>query len=557
MVEYNTNTNFNDAYRQAALGVSIGSNNQIEEFAKILRSGARMVEINLASMYGMGGDRGTAPSKIGKAEREAIGHLAQATDVDISTHASWGINFAGINPQNGQKDPAYSNMAQQEVKAAIEFTDQVSKATKKENTPIIFHASFDNFGNPDKTKMLVAYDQEEEKVIPIGPQKFSNIDENSFKEIYGEKLYNDLKKINGISSSDDKKSVVLSPQAAFEFQKEALRLEISKKKSDIFWRESYIESSKREIANRMIEAAASNDVKKMKELETEAASLDQSLKDIKIEKKTTELQEANIDKRFVPYEEKAPYLAAEGIKNAALTSFKTETKPMILVENPMTPDMSLSNPEDTAKAVAEARRLFAQELMSKEHMSKSEAERLSKELIGINLDVGHVNTFKSYINPMTGQYYNDKDIVEMSKKAKDYIKRYHLADNMGDVDAHLPLGEGNAPVKEIYEQLRKAGVEAPAIMEVFGGTGGIEAGGVISMEYMGAPIYEGEPFRSMPSYSATPYSSLVGDYSSYSDIGLRNDFLAYGGFSGIMPALGGGYMDNKKRGEGFSGMPMV
>jgi hypothetical protein len=265
-----------------------------------------------------------------------------------------------------------------------------------------------------------------------------------------------------------------------------------------------------------------------------------------------------IDKRYVSFDKKAPSLAAAGIKDAAMYSaFETKTKPMILVENTMTPDMSLSNPKETAEAVKMARQLFV-EAASKKGMSKSDAEDLSRKVIGINLDVGHVNIFKSYTNPETGKPYNDQDILNMAMGAKDYLKRYHLHDNMGDSDAHLPLGEGNAPVKEVYEALKKAGVEAPAIMEVFGGAGGITGGMAESLQYMGEPIYNDVPYVSMPAYAAHPYSSLMGDYSTYSNLGLKNDIFSagYGGFSGLSPVLGGGYM-NHEGGGSFSSTPMV
>ncbi len=91
-------------------------------------------------------------------------------------------------------------------------------------------------------------------------------------------------------------------------------------------------------------------------------------------------------------------------------------------------------------------------------------------------------------------------------------------------------------------------------MEVFGGLGGLEAGTVQSLQYMGAPIYGNTPYVSLPSYLGQPYSSLIGDYSSYSNLGLKQDMFPYSGFSGISPG-GGGYMDNKGN-QTFSGVPM-
>ena len=106
MTEYRLNNKFNDAFKQAAFGVSIGENNQLAEFAKILRSGSQMAEVDLASLYGFTGN-GASAEKLGKTEREALGNLAKVSDADLSIHAPWSINFSGINPESGQKDPQY------------------------------------------------------------------------------------------------------------------------------------------------------------------------------------------------------------------------------------------------------------------------------------------------------------------------------------------------------------------------------------------------------------------------------------------------------------------
>ncbi|MCW1291808.1 MAG: TIM barrel protein, partial [Candidatus Rehaiarchaeum fermentans] len=121
---------------------------------------------------------------------------------------------------------------------------------------------------------------------------------------------------------------------------------------------------------------------------------------------------------------------------------------------------------------------------------KSEAEKAAKDLIALNLDIGHLNLLKSTINPKTGKNYTDEDLIQIAVNVKDYIAKYHIADNLGYTDAHLPVGEGNAPIKEIYEKLKSLGVEAPAILEVFGKEG-IVTGAQMSQDYvntlMGVP----------------------------------------------------------------------
>ncbi len=552
MTDYVLNNEFSNAFKTKALGLSIGEHDQLAAFAKILRSGTQMAEIDLASMYGLGGERGTSAEGLGKTERQAIANLARTNDVDLSVHAPWAINFAGIDPNSGKRDPDYKRLSTHEANEAIKFADDIGATMGRKNMPVIFHAAFDQFGNPDKNARIVAYDNNENKVMAVGPEKFSNMNIAKFKDIYGEDTYNRLK--SGIKEVDG--AVELSPQAAFDFKKDQSRMQASQEIANLEITKRNLEYNNRALAAELAVAAAKGDRSKVEELTKRSEAFSQMTEDLERRRKILELETQNLDKRFTTFEQKAPKLAAEGIKDAALFSYeRTKTKPMILVENTMTPDMSLSNPAETAAAVKEARALLVKELQKRDGLSRSSAEEISEQMIGINLDVGHLNIFKSYTNPKTGKPYTDREIIEMAKSTKDYLKRYHLNDNMGHVDAHLPLGEGNAPVKEIYEALKNAGVEAPAIMEVFGGTGGIDVGAGVSYQYMDAPLFGNTPYKSLPDYAAAPYSSIIGDYASYSDLGLKGDFFpTYSSFSGILPATGAGYM-NEKRGGGFSGAP--
>lgn len=571
MTEYILNNKFNDPFNKVQFGVSIGERNQLEEFSKVLRSGAKMVEVDIASVYGLGGEQGNAADTISKAEREAIANLATVSDVDLSVHAPWAVNFSGLNPQSGKKDQMYEHMVEREIGTALEFADDIGKRMGRQNMPVIFHASSDNFSDPDKNLVYSVYDTEEGKVMQVPSQDINlGIDSSitdpeqrkakareEFKRIYGEEMYKNLFENKKLGFFSDEGKAILKPEGAFEFQKVKLYEQFSQEKESLNFSLRNLEYRKNDALRRMASAKMKSDLNELKMAQEELEDTQKTLKNLNEKKAELEIQEKNLEKRFLPYDEVAPKLAAEGIAKAAMFSYKnTESKPLILVENPMSPEMSLSNPKDTAEAVKNARQKFAEELQQKEHMSQREAERISSELIGINLDIGHVNVFKSYINPKTGEPYTDKDIVEMSKSAADFLKRYHLNDNMGNRDSHLPLGQGNAPIKEIYDTMMEKGLDVPAIMEVFGGLGGLEAGTIQSLQYMGAPLYGNIPYVSLPSYLGQPYSSIIGDYSSYSNLGLKQDFFPYTGFSGLFPVAGGGYMDNRGNNT-FSGAPMV
>ncbi|MCL4397048.1 TIM barrel protein [Candidatus Parvarchaeota archaeon] len=575
MTDYMLNSKFNDPFNKVQFGVSIGERNQLEEFSKVLRSGAKMVEIDIASVYGLGGEQGNAADTIGKTEREAIANLAKTNDVDLSVHAPWAINFSGIDPQSGKKAELYEHVVEREIGTALEFADDISKKMGRQNIPVIFHASADQFSDPDKSLVYSVYDQKDDKVLQITKQEIDlGIDKNhvsdseerkrlamqKFRDIYGESFYQkvfenkDNKKL-GFVSEDGK--VILNPEGALEFYKKTKSQELNQERASLNISLRNLEYQETDLLARMSAAKAKSDKKEFENTQKDLQNIQDMVRNLNQKYAELDIDEKNMGNRFMPYDKKAPELAAEGIVKAAMFSYKnTESKPMILVENPMSPDMSLSNPQDTAEAVRIAREEFAKELHEKQRLSLKEAEKISSDLIGINLDIGHINVFKSYINPKTGQPYSDKDIVEMAKSAGDYLKRYHLNDNMGNKDSHLPLGQGNAPIKEVYDAMMEKGLDVPAIMEVFGGLGGLEGGTIQSLQYMGAPLYGNTPYVSLPSYLGQPYSSIVGDYSSYSNLGLKQDMLPYGGFSGIFPAVGGGYMDNKGN-SGFSGAPMV
>ncbi len=559
MTEYRLNNKFNDAFKQAAFGVSIGENNQLAEFAKALRSGSQMAEVDLASLYGFTGN-GASAEKLGKTEREALGNLAKVSDADLSIHAPWSINFSGINPESGQKDPQYQALMKNEMKAAIGFADDVSKSMGRRNMPIIFHAASDNFGNPDTSTKIIAYDSEAQKVVPI-PTRI-NMTKDAFRQVYGEEEFNKI--AEGLKTTEDGKMLILSPDAAMETHKNDERRQLVQQQSNLGIQKRNLEMQKIQIARDLAEASLQGETAEIARLSKDKSTFDEQIKDLETSTRFLDFQVSNIDKKYVKFNEIAPNLAAEGVRDAAIMSAKSLTKPMVLVENTMRPDMSLSKPADVARTVEQARRLFVEAAIKdpKLELSRGDAEELSKEIIGVNLDVGHLNLFKSYgktnrdiINMLTETgKLDDQTRVSIA----DYVKRYHLNDNMGNTDAHLPLGEGTTPVKEIFETLKNAGVEAPAIMEVFGGLGGLDAGQVQSLEYMGAPLFGDTPYKSLPAYAGVPYSSIIGDYANYSQLGLRNDFLAYGGFTGLSPILGGGYMENNKGGGGgFSGAPMV
>jgi sugar phosphate isomerase/epimerase len=69
-------------------------------------------------------------------------------------------------------------------------------------------------------------------------------------------------------------------------------------------------------------------------------------------------------------------------------------------------------------------------------------ERLASEHMGICFDTGHFNLFSSL--PLSA----------WMESIGQYIVELHLHDNDGSRDAHLPMGEGDFPFRELFETLK-------------------------------------------------------------------------------------------------------
>jgi len=75
-------------------------------------------------------------------------------------------------------------------------------------------------------------------------------------------------------------------------------------------------------------------------------------------------------------------------------------------------------------------------------------EKFAEEVIGVTLDVAHMEMFEAY-------GYKKEDIIEWIRKLKPYIKHIHIAEPKMGRDVHIPLGmEGNETIKAELEELK-------------------------------------------------------------------------------------------------------
>lgn len=195
-------------------------------------------------------------------------------------------------------------------------------------------------------------------------------------------------------------------------------------------------------------------------------------------------------RQYVPVEEFALEKSAKTLSNVAIEAYKKykDKAPILSIEN-MYPGMAFSSAEEMDKLIGETKNKFI-EKAKKEGISESVAKKQANKMIGMTLDVGHLNVAKK-------NKFKDKDLRKEVEQIAKHVTHVHLTDNFGYGDSHLPPGMGNVPFKEIMEELEKQGKGGKEIRKI------VEAGGWVqhfgtsplphSLEGMGSPIYAEGP----------------------------------------------------------------
>jgi thermostable 8-oxoguanine DNA glycosylase len=217
--------------------------------------------------------------------------------------------------------------------------------------------------------------------------------------------------------------------------------------------------------------------------------------------------------------------ASETFANVALHAYDKygEKAPTVSIEN-LYQGMGFSQSEDLNKLLKETKGKFANRLAEK-GMSVSKAQKAADKIIGMTFDMGHANISKKH-------GFKDEDIINEAKALAKHVKHLHVTDNFGYSDSHLPPGMGNVPVREVLEEMEKAGVKASKINEVGGWFEHFKTSPFnYILESMGAPIY----------------SSGQGPYWSQAT-GFQQGYA--GGYGEMLPSI-----NYQTFGAGFSQLP--
>jgi endonuclease IV len=254
---------------------------------------------------------------------------------------------------------------------------------------------------------------------------------------------------------------------------------------------------------------------------------------------------------YQPVEAYAVDKSADTFSNVALQAFKKHKgkAPTINIEN-MFPGMAFSYGKELNDLVTKSKEQFVKKAVEQGVLSEASARSQADKMIGVTLDVGHLNIARK-------KGFEKEDILKELNEIAKHVKHVHVTDNFGYSDSHLPPGMGNVPVKEIMERLEKEGkgdvkkvVEAGGWVQHFG-----TSPFPYMLEAMGSPMFADTVGTGQQPY----WNQVQGLYQGYTGgFGMmlpQTNYAMFGaGFSQLPTELGGSAAGGK--GSRMSGKPM-
>jgi Xylose isomerase-like TIM barrel len=139
-------------------------------------------------------------------------------------------------------------------------------------------------------------------------------------------------------------------------------------------------------------------------------------------------------------------------------------RPLFIALENIYPEQYGSHPDELRVLVQRSRSMMADRLQQN-GLSEHEAQQRAESHIRATLDVGHMNIWRKYYQGNDEQFKH-WILNETKKLAKEgVIGHVHLSDNFGWADEHLAAGEGNTPIKEVIDVLKKHGYDGNIIAE--------------------------------------------------------------------------------------------
>lgn len=571
--------------------------------ASVTPTGSQLVNVNTAINWGLNNLELTfgqmsfqqqgALAQLGALERDELIRLSKMNQVNLSLHAPH-YDAAGNTGQAFSEDAR--RMAVREFKQVVDFAEEIGTKMNVKGVPIVIHGAEAARSSPDPNTMMYAVNRDNGNLIPLTVNEVSYQDE--FLKEQG-LMTPDGRLMKGLIKKDEnwtKERPVykLLPMGQLKMQNKRTIEQIESQLAHT----SYY----RDFALRDLDGARSH-LEKLKQMRANEEAINKAKK--KVEDTLMELyayeaeqrrQKAELNsykqlyttktpdgkERFemiVPTDRYAKEKSVQTIVDVAKYAAAQKSQPKLVVEN-IFPEVVMGNPDLLADTIEEARKKFVNDVSRSKSvgglgMSRGDASRIAKDMIGINFDIGHANLWKKYGKipklDKNGNYVMDKDGIVYTKANDDTIKKWaamlqkkgllkhvHITDNLGDQDAHMPVGWGNAPINDVVKMLRQQGWGKKgerAILETFGMVqyGGGAFGVPMSLYGMNMPLVSGGADWEMAQGSYFQAGYPMTGFQTFPDI----NYQMYGvGFGGLPYSTGGQMPGSKGPGSQFSGAPM-
>ncbi len=459
------------------------------------------------------GDKGNkaAMDKISDVQRDAIAERLYVNKMTFQTHAPV-IDIMGLKgSQTGRGGVELSEGARREnenlIKNSIDFTDKIADKIGQENPIITIHTTnsvgsikkFDsgykkNDGSPVMGVENMMIDLETGKPMDAKSKfKWMPISKKNSLERQGYNFVEGTKQGDkGLFEIPPETHVRMANSQALEQKRSKLAEALEKQKR----------------YGRMLREEEFEDRKDRARIQTAIGDLNTTITTMRsdISHIRHMFEKGEKFEKFKLIDDLSRERVPKSIANLAMHSLEdTKTNPVIAVENE--PEWQLgSDPELLVDWVEKGREEFAKRLVNEKGYGWDKARSKARDLIGMTLDTGHINTLKKQHG------WDDKKIKEWTKKMAPGVKFVHIADNIGEygMDSHLLIGRGDTPVNEMIDILKENGFKGQTTFEAFTTEGGYSVPTWANVSGLNASIYETRAHPSVPEVSfdlSTPYST--------------------------------------------------
>ncbi len=232
-------------------------------------------------------------------------------------------------------------------------------------------------------------------------------------------------------------------------------------------------------------------------------------------------------KNYKPLDEYSTMKAADTVAEAGVFAWqKSKEKEGQLHRNLYVAPESIfpqnfgSHPDEMMSMLDQAREKMKERLIKEGRVKDDkEAQKAAEESIKTTLDIGHLNMWRRHLKrgenespEMFDKRFKEWALEKSKEMAKNgYVGHAHMTDNFGYGDEHLSVGDGNAPIREFVEELRRTGKVDDFIVEI--GSYNAKTAMPEAWKNLGVSMGENRYFAGTGQGAYSSFSSMRGSYS--------------------------------------------